>query len=287
MTNGISLSVIGGDKRMVYAAEALKALGYKTALCGFSYFDAFSPSVPAADLREALEADVLVLGLPWTKNGSEAFAPFSADPLPLETILSAPCSGRRIFLGNADEKTRRALSGAGAYVFDYFRDEGLTLYNARLTAEALTALLIRELPVSLLGAEIAVTGYGRIGFYTAGFLSAFGAKTSVFARNPAQRAKAAAAGLAAEPLADFRLRERRFDALVNTVPAPVIGERELAVLNRSCLLTEAAGAPYGINEAAAEKNGFRLIKAAALPGKTSPKSAGDAIAKTIDEHIRR
>lgn len=287
MDRTITLSVIGGDTRQVYAADALQALGYHTALCGFTYFDAFRLRHPQLPLQEALEADVLVLPLPFSKNGADVFAPFAETPVPIRAVSEAAASGRRIFLGNADAAALRRLGANGAFVYDYYTDDALTLYNARLTAEALLALAVETMPVALLGAKIAVTGYGRIGFYTARLFSVCGARVTVFARSPLQLAKAAAAGLQALPLQQFADENRAFHCLINTVPAQIVKKRELAALQNGCLLLEAASAPFGIDTEAAKEMGFRLVKASSLPGRFSPQSAGEAIAKTIDQRVRR
>ena len=209
------------------------------------------------------------------------------DALVPLAVAEAAGSGRRVFLGNAEAGVLRRLGANGALVYDYYTNDALTLYNARLTAEALLGLAVESLPVALLGAEIAVTGYGRIGFYTAWLFSVCGAKVTVFARSPLQLAKAAAAGLQALPLSQFADENRAFDCLINTVPAQILKRRELAALQGGCLLLEAASAPFGIDTEAAKEMGFRLVKASSLPGKVSPKSAGEAIAKTIDQRVRR
>ena len=53
------------------------------------------------------------------------------------------------------------------------------------------------------------------------------------------------------------------------------------------LFIESASAPYGIDFEACAKYNRNLVKAFSLPGKTSPKSAGLIIAKTVEEYIRR
>ena len=287
MDRNITLSVIGGDTRQAYAADALKALGYQTALCGFTYFNAFRLRHPQIDLTEALAADVIVLPLPYSKNGADVFAPFAQTPIPLQTVFASLGSGQRLLLGNADEQTVRRLGLHGADAYDYFKDDALTLRNARFTAEGLLGIAVESLPVALLEARIAIVGYGRIGFYTAWLFSACGAKATVFARSPLQLAKASAAGLQTRQLSRFADEKRCFDCLINTVPAQILKERELSALNGDCLLVEAASAPFGIDAEAAKSLGFRLVKAASLPGKVSPKSAGEAIASTIDQLVRR
>lgn len=283
----IQLAVIGGDTRQVYAALALQSFGYHVSLCGFDCFETFPAAVPQITLNEALRSDVTVLPLPFSKNNKTVYAPFAGSPLPVRTITDAFQSGQLVFMGNTDQKTLTTIELHGARVYDYFSDETLILYNARLTAEGLLGIIVEELPSALLNAEIALIGFGRIACYTAALLHSCGAKITVFARAPLQLAKAAAEGYTAKKLPDA-LRERmRFDCIVNTAPAQILTADPLSHLNTDCLLIEAASAPYGIDLQAASDLGFRVCKAFSLPGRVSPKSAGAAIAETIQQKIRR
>ena len=283
----MKISVIGGDSRQVYAAEALRDDGLEVRLSGFDCFEAFSPSLAQISLEEALRADALLLPLPYTKNNKNIFAPFAQSPIALGEIFESLQSGQLVFIGNADQKTMAKIELHGARAYDYFKDEALTQYNARLTAEGLVGLVIHHLPVGLLNARIAVVGYGRIADHTAMLLQSCGAKLTVFARSPVQLAKAAAKGYITSGL-PFRISENdRFDCVINTVPAQLLTKEALLPLNRDCLLIEAASAPYGIDFDAASVMGFTVCKAFSLPGKVSPKSAGAAIAKTIIGKIRR
>ncbi len=283
----IKLAVIGGDTRQVYAAAALQSFGYDVSLCGFECFDAFPAMLPQIPLSDALRTDVTVLPLPFTKNNKTVYAPFAEAPLPMQTVTDAFQSGQLVFIGNADRKTMAKIALHGTRVYDYFSDEALTLYNARLTAEGLLGIIVDELPSALLNAGIALIGFGRIAFYTAALLHSCGARITVFARAPLQLAKAAAAGYTAKKLPDALCEDLRFDCIVNTAPAQILTETPLSRLNRDCLLIEAASAPYGIDFGAASDLGFRVCKAFSLPGKVSPKSAGAAIAKTVQQKIRR
>ena len=69
--------------------------------------------------------------------------------------------------------------------------------------------------------------------------------------------------------------------IVNTVPAPVIGEDAVANARRDCLFIETASAPYGIDFDACKHHGRELIKAFSQPGKTAPRTAGQMIADTV------
>lgn len=281
MTHKKSIAVIGGDARLYYTAayfaqqgETVFAAGSEKLACGLN-------AAELTDLSDALRADILVFGLPFTKDGEFLFAPFAKNEIPLKDIYKQLHAGQTVYAGMLSPAAIGAIRDAGAAATDYFRNEALTLMNARLTAEALAGLLILRLPHAVFGAKIAVTGFGRIGEFLALTLKALGADTTAYARSPLQRAKARALGLRSAPLETLTEQQNRFHALVNTVPSPILGEKALAQLNRDCVLFEAASAPYGIDAAAAERLKMTRYPAAGLPGKYAPESAGRFIAQTI------
>ena len=286
MEQHLSLSVIGGDTRMAYAAKHFRLLGFRTRMSGTELFDDKEIKSLQADAGEALGSDVLVFGLPATKNGCSVWAPFAKQEIAFDTIYEYIRPGQTVFGGMLPPEVRALLERSGACVTDYYKDEGLTLYNALLTSEAIVGILIKELPCCIAGNAFAVVGYGRIGFYLSKLLKGLGAQVTVFARSELQRAKAALAGLNALPLTSLSSDPQDMSALINTVPSPVIGERELRLLDPACLLVEAASSPYGIDKDLALSMGFVYYPAAGLPGKYAPKSAGYAIADAVYRSIR-
>ena len=69
----------------------------------------------------------------------------------------------------------------------------------------------------------------------------------------------------------------KYRVIFNTIPAPVLSQRDLESTRPDCLLLELASAPGGI-----EAGGSRsLIQAPGLPGKTAPETAGRLIGETI------
>ena len=274
-------AVIGGDTRLYYTALHLASLGPPVLYAGSELLEKDSKTFSETDLITALQADTLIFGLPFSKNGELLHAPFSKHPIPIKTVIENISKKQRIFAGMLSPAAEASLREKGAEIIDYYKDMPLILYNAMLTAEALTGILISKLPCALFGADIAITGYGRIGFYLARSLKTMGANITVFARDPVQRAKARTVGISAKPIDILKNEKECFRALVNTVPSRIIRENELGNLNPNCLLIEAAGAPYGIDADAAAKLGMNYFLASGLPGKYAPESAGRFIAETI------
>ena len=281
-----NVTVLGGDTRQLHTAACLASKGYGVKLFGFELYAGEIKQPAAKDLSDACSGDVILLGLPCTKNGKTLFSPFSEHEYDLKDIVSRIRPGAVLLAGKAPSSLNAAAEAAGGVLYDYFEREELTVKNALLTGEGVLSVLLEKLPVTVFGLRAAITGYGRVAFYTARILKSLGADVTVFARSPEQLAKAENASLKAVELNAFETAERRFDALINTVPFPIIGKDRLSVLNRDCLLIETASAPFGIDKDAAAALGFTLIKAQSLPGKTAPVTAGRIIAETADKIIR-
>ena len=279
MNHITTVSVVGGDTRHLYTAERLEEYGWDVCLCGFEQYGGLL--TPARDLEAALRCDAVILPLPCTKNGKTLHAPFSAEEIPLKAVAEHAGARSAVFAGMAPEGFVRELTAKGARVFDYYRDEALTVKNALLTAEGVLGVIIEKTPVTVWRMNAAVTGYGRVAYFVCRALHALGANVTVYARNPAQRAKAETAGLSAEPLDRLPEQSHRFDVIVNTVPAPVIGGDAVANARRGCLFIETASAPYGVDFDACKRHGRELVKAFSQPGKTAPKTAGILIADTV------
>ena len=267
-----TVAVIGGDQRLIYTQKRFEAMGYTVR--PFAFTEGVCP------LAQAFEADIIVFGVPFSRDGETVFSPLSDQKIRIRDVCGGLSDRNTVFAGILSAKEAETLTATGAAVTDYMKDAVLTKKNAELTAEILTGQLILTLPCALFGAEIAVAGYGRIGAALAHKLTLLGANVTVFARAEAARAQALAAGCKALPFSALRDRCGRYRALVNTVPAQIIDTQALGNLPRDCVLIEAASAPYGINTAAAKEMGFLYTLASGLPGKYAPETAGAWIADT-------
>ena len=132
------------------------------------------------------------------------------------------------------------------------------------------ALLILDLPVCLPEAKVVVLGGGRIAKGLARRLIACGAGCTLAARNPAQRAEAEALGAETAPLDRLSDILPGADAVLNTIPAPVVDEETAARIPPEALVYELASAPGGFTPEALR---IRAAKPAlSLPGKYAPLS---------------
>ena len=263
-------AVIGGDGRQARLCSLLSREGHEV-----SAFALERAGMPCCILAPGplLSAECAVLPLPAERPVGFLNAPFSEREYGLEDVLDALPPGCVVCAGKAEDGLRELAASKGLELCDYFAREDFTVMNAAATAEGALELLLRETERTLLGANILVVGAGRIGRLLAARLRALGARVTVSSRNAGDMALCGAYGWSAADTRELGSVLPESDAVVNTVPAPVLGERELALLPRGALCLDLASAPGGVDLEAAAGLGVRAFAAPGLPGRTAPESA--------------
>ena len=272
------IAVIGGDRRMLYAAAAFSLSGHTVTVSGFDTAK-LPDGLRNIEAAQAISQSELVILPVRPADGESLNAPFADDRISL-TALGELIGERPVFSGGAD-RIRPYLQGR---IYDYTAREDFAVHNAVLTVEGAIGLLVQEYSDCIFGAKTLILGYGRIGRVLSRYLRAFGAEVTVAARSEVSRAWARAEGMAA---CDFPVSTiGTYRILINTVPAPVLNAEQLCALGRDAVVMELASAPGGIDRSAAQALGVRCIHAPGLPGRTSPVAAGRIIKDTISHIIK-
>lgn len=154
----------------------------------------------------------------------------------------------------------------------YYRNESYAVRNAALTAEAAAAMLMERSRSALMAMDVLIAGYGRIGRQLARRLAAFGARVTVAARRPESRALAETDGFRS---VDIMSIAGTYDAVVNTVPAPVLRGGFDGAL---CL--DLASAPGGWADETP------VLHAPGLPGQYAPALAARILRDAVYETLR-
>lgn len=264
-----TLLVMGGDRRMEYAGEAL-------ADTFDVYTYGFAGSPPIWELRQT---DILVL--PYLSlSGEYLNTPLISQKIPAVSALDMLRYGGSLYGGGLSESFLTYCAERDAKVRDFFLDEELTLKNADLTAEGAVETVLRETDAAIKGSEVMLLGFGRVGKACAGLMSALGASVTVSARSEAARTQALALGYRACDLCDGDALSHA-DTVINTVPQKILGKEELIKLKKDAFILDLASKPYGTDFEAAKELGIKALTAPGLPGKTAPKTAGLMIADMI------
>lgn len=269
------VAVVGGDRRSALLAQLLLRDGHR--VHSFALEKAALPAeIPRESCLQACVygADCTVLPVPAEK-GPLLNAPLAAQELPLRELWPALWPGQPVFGGGFSGESAAEALREKLTLVDLLRRPDFVAANAALTAEAAVGLLMRESERSLFASRALVLGYGRIGKPLAQKLAALGAQVQVLARRESDRALAEALGHASLAPEDLEAAIGEFDFLINTVPAPVIGDAALCCVSPEAVLLELASAPGGFDRTLAENIGLHVLPAPGLPGRCLPRSAAE------------
>ena len=231
--------IAGSRRRDVYCKHLLEEMGFQVTAQG--PWDAVVLALPRSEIRQE-----------WI------------DQMPPE---------QKIVCGLTDPAFDRLAEEKGWRLYRVLNDPMYTEKNAQLTAEGAVFTAAYRLDSALMGLPCLVVGYGRIGRALTEKLRALGAHVTVAARREESRA-AAGGGIPIEGITDALPLMR---VAFNTVPSPVIGEKELTAVRPGTLLLELASAPYGIDLQRAAALGLNASVESGVPGNYCPRSAAELL----------
>lgn len=268
--------VLGGDRRQAHLARLLALDGHTVHTYALEQ-EGQTPS----HLTGIERADCVIFPLPVCSAPGVLNTPLSDGKHLLSPILESLIPNQLLCGGRIDPDTRSRFARLGLTVHDYFAREELTVLNAIPTAEGAVQIAMEELPITIHGARILVLGFGRVGKVTVQRFAALGARVTVAARSQKQLAWVQVAGMTAQHIRRLPQLLAETDLVINTIPAPVLGPDELAVLHRDVPIIDLASKPGGVDMVAAARIGIRVNHALALPGKVAPVTAGSYIRDTV------
>lgn len=274
--SSLRVAVVAGDEREQEIARLAAATGAQVRAYGFPWPDGGIPGVTlAASAAEALEdADYALFPIPGIATDSSLFAPEHPEPIvPTAEMLAAMRPGATIVLGAADGNLRVAAERHGIEFDEYEHDRELMLLRAPAIVEGALRIAVEQTEVTIHASEVVVVGYGNIGGLLARTLGALGARVTVAARDPVQRADAYAIGARPLPLPELPEQAERFSMVFSAVPAPVVDRDVLERLPRRSLVMDLAAPPGGADLEAARALGHRAVWARGL-GRRAPITVG-------------
>ena len=277
------IAVLGGDKRMNFAARELVRLGYEVREWG-RYEGDSAASLSKVARKWLSDVDALMLPLPTSLDGTHLWTPLceSGEGLRIETLFSA-APDKVWLVGRFGETLRHRADVERIRWIDYFESEILQLKNALPTAEGAIEIAMRELPVVLDGTKVAIIGYGRIGEVLSQKLKALGTDITIYARRREVCTRAELLGCSSKQIVgeESLAFDTNTRVIFNTVPSRLFTHKILQTLPRECIIIDLASAPGGVDMMAAKELGVRSVWATALPGKCAPESAGIILGQTV------
>jgi len=264
---GIHIALLGGDARQKYLADALLQAGHEVS----------TYSVPGLqNSGDIHRAELALLPVPAAdpegRIRGTGLMPREAASLlsPAAAVIGGKIGAWKDIFPNATDCTEW---------------ETLAIANAVPTAEGALRLAMEAMPGTLQGSRFLVIGAGRIGMCLARKLKALDGLVTVTARKAKDRAALQAMSIDVAATGAYECGLGSFDCVFNTVPAAVFTPEQLRALPKGCPMIELASAPGGFTREACEDAGLRYISGAALPGRLTPKAAGEILAREVLRHL--
>ena len=271
-----NIVIIGGDKRQKYLKDYLESSDCEVSSYGLYDWDDDAEKLKAMILPQS----IVVLPLPATRKDKTVNMPFSKKETSIERLISFLGKENLVYGGIIKGELLSRLRETEIPFVDYYDNEFIEK-NAVLTAFGTLKILLEHIDFALPLGNFAITGYGRVAKEVMALLKSLSCKVTVFARNPSQREDAIIKGCEAFQLSSLSEKANQFDIIINTIPARIIGKNELSEMRKDSKIVELASAPYGVDFDEARSFGVDVIKAFGLPGKYTPKTAGEIIGKRI------
>ena len=278
----MKFAFIGGDKRICSLASAMYKDEFEISCFALENAPCFEGQNCSLTLDCCVKnADCIVLPLPILNTQGTLNAPLSNASYDIEPIIRSLPKTAVVCGGKPDADTLRLINECGLDFVDYFAREELVALNALATAEGALSLILRNSPLTVWDSKVLIIGFGRIGKMLAERLRALGAHVTVSARKAGDMSYIRALGCEALDTRTLGEELRRFDTIVNTVPADVLGKARLPFVRRETLCLDLASRPGGIDFEAAKQLDLNVIWALGLPAETAPETAGRIISDTV------
>lgn len=280
------VAIIGGDARQIEVARRLRDLYKKVGVFGHPPINLPDSVELISDLPQAL-ADTKIIILPISGMDDRGLVrSYQANEvIDFGSHFRALSEKTLLITGRLPSKWLQMAADMRVDVLQYAEDDEIAILNSIPTAEGAVQIAMEQLPITIHGSTVVVIGFGRVGTTTARMFKSLGARVIVSARRRASLARATELNIDTILQRDLVKILPRADIIINTVPALILGEEELAVVRPEALIIDLASPPGGVAFEEAKRLKLKAILAPGLPGKVAPKTAGKILAAAIPRLI--
>ena len=277
-----SITVVGGDLRIVKLIEMLNNDGYKV----YTYALENSEELLSLDgvemcptLEEAVSYSKVVVGpVPLSSDRRRISSPFGRNVVELEDFITA-LKGKYLIAGNINITDK--LEEMGVQSIYLLKREEFSVLNTIATAEGTIQIAMEETQRTVHGTNVLIMGFGRIGKVLAKMLDGIGAKVYCEARKNEDISWIKAYGYNPIHLNDLDENLGKFDIIINTIPFQLLSAEKLDLVKPEAVIIDLASNPGGVDRKAAREKGLKVIWALSLPAKVAPLTSAEFIKETL------
>ena len=277
-----SITVVGGDLRIVKLVEMLINDGYKVytyALENSEELLSLNGVEFCPTLKEAVSYSKVIVGpVPLSSDRKRLSSPFGRNEVGLEEFIKE-LKGKYLIAGNINIKEE--LDSNGIQFVDLLKREEFSVLNTIATAEGTIQIAMEETQRTVHGSNVLVMGFGRIGKVLAKMLDGIGAKVYCEARKYEDISWIKAYGYNPIHLNNLDEYLGRFDIIINTIPFQILEGPKLDLVKKEVVIVDLASNPGGVDRKAARERDLKVIWALSLPAKVAPLTSAEFIKETL------
>lgn len=277
-----SITVVGGDLRIVKLIEMLDKDGYKVytyALENSEELLNMESVEMCPTLEEAVNNSKVIVGpIPLSSDRRKLSTPFGRNNVELEEFVKV-LKGKYLIAGNIGIKDE--LDTNEIQFTDLLKREEFSVLNTIATAEGTIQIAMEETQRTVHGTNVLVMGFGRIGKVLAKMLDGIGAKVYCEARKNEDISWIKAYGYNPIHLNDLDDNLGKFDIIINTIPFQLLVGERLDLIKKEAIIIDLASNPGGVDRKSAREKGLKVIWALSLPAKVAPLTSAEFIKETL------
>ncbi len=282
MKDKYNIGIFGGDLRQVYMAKIFLKEGHN--LITYNLYEKVKDKncIQAQTLNELFTLSNLVIGpIPMSRDNVDILSSNNISDMTIAHVAYLLNKEHILFAGNIPSPITDICENKKIPYFDLMKNERITILNAIPTAEGAIMEAIKNSNTNLHKSSCLILGYGRCGKVLARKLQALDANVTVAARSRDTLAYANAFGYYTIPLNNIEVILSSFDYIFNTIPALVLDEKCLDLVNNDVLIIDIASDPGGVDYDYAKKLGLNARLCLGLPGKVAAKSSASLLVSEI------
>lgn len=261
-----TIGILVVDGRQTYMAKLLQKKGYQVRVWDLEE----GGNLPLEE--KVWDSNVIILPVPVHRI---------KEMEQLETCLLVHSDTIELCIGGVfPEHLVKVLEENKIAWLDVLKNPDVATKNSIATAEGTLAELSQLMPINIEGSNIIVMGFGKCGKTIAEKLYCMGADVSVVARSEKALSLAHYFGFMDYPM-DALIPFSDADAVINTIPARVIGKKEIDQLKSDAVVLDIASAPGGCDFEYCKEKGIPCKLALGLPGIYSPKTSGEILLEAM------
>lgn len=284
MLTGLNIGVFGGDERYIHIMQKacdehanITAVGYETA-------NLQDDRIHSTTLDKVAFStlDVILLPVAGTDSHGKIHSSYTDETMTLTSeLLKSTPSHCSIYTGTANNTLRQIADAVNRNLVIFFDRDDIAIANSIPTAEATLQIAMEKTKQTIHGANVLLTGYGRVGKTIAHLFHQIGANITVAARKEADIATIRSLTYNAVFIHEMRQNLQQADIIINTVPTMLFGQQELMIIDPDTLIIDVASKPGGVDFTLANDLHIEAIHALGLPGKVAPITAGEILADVL------